>query len=205
MLNRVETLRGLRARKKAATRCALGAAALRIAREAGLERATSETIAGAAGVSTRTFHNYFGCKEDAILFHLGRIEDRWIAALAERPADENIWDSIEQATLALLERHPEDADDLVSISSLSSTHPQLMALRLSKDRRHLPVHRAINERLPSDDELTSTLIAHVAAVTINSALTTAGTDIASRRRRLTEGFALLRNGLGRISTQQTHE
>ncbi|WP_169801617.1 TetR/AcrR family transcriptional regulator [Millisia brevis] len=195
----MEGLRGLRDRKKAATRCALGAAALRIAREVGLDRATAETIAGAANVSTRTFHNYFGRKEDAILFHLGRIEERWTTALRERPADENVWDAIERATSTMLERFPEDADDLRAIVSLSSTYPQLTALRLSKDREGHPVQQAIAERLPTGtDAMTVTLIAHVAVVTINSALTTAGDDAVSRRRYLTEGFALLRNGFGTL-------
>lgn len=58
---------GLRERKKRATRQALGEAALRLAADRGLERLTVEEISDAAGVSTRTFFNYYSGKEEAII------------------------------------------------------------------------------------------------------------------------------------------
>lgn len=58
---------GLRERKKRATRQALGEAALRLAADRGLQRLTVEDISEAAGVSTRTFFNYFPGKEEAII------------------------------------------------------------------------------------------------------------------------------------------
>jgi AcrR family transcriptional regulator len=58
---------GLRERKKLATRRALGDAALRLAADRGLEHLTVEDISDAAGVSTRTFFNYFSGKEEAII------------------------------------------------------------------------------------------------------------------------------------------
>ena len=57
---------GLRERKKVATRHALGVAAMRLAIERGLENVLVEDIAEAAGVSTRTFNNYFASKYEAI-------------------------------------------------------------------------------------------------------------------------------------------
>ena len=58
---------GLRERKKRATRQALGEAALRLAADRGLEHLTVEEISEAAGVSSRTFFNYFSSKEEAII------------------------------------------------------------------------------------------------------------------------------------------
>src|SRR5215469_11157364 len=57
---------GLRERKKAATRHALGIAAMSLAIERGLDNVRPEDIAAKAGVSTRTFNNYFDSKKEAI-------------------------------------------------------------------------------------------------------------------------------------------
>ena len=56
---------GLRETKKAATRTALSRAAAEIALMEGPEAFTVAAIAAAAGVSPRTFHNYFPSREDA--------------------------------------------------------------------------------------------------------------------------------------------
>ncbi len=56
----------LRERKKLATRRSLGLAAMRLAIERGLENVVVDDIAAAAGVSARTFNNYFASKYEAI-------------------------------------------------------------------------------------------------------------------------------------------
>lgn len=58
---------GLRERKKAARRAQLIDAAHRLVLERGYDHVTVDDIAAAAGVSTRTFFNYFETKDDAIL------------------------------------------------------------------------------------------------------------------------------------------
>ena len=57
----------LRERKKAETWTTLHEAAATLAQQQGLEHATVEAIAQSAGVSARTFFNYFPTKEDAVL------------------------------------------------------------------------------------------------------------------------------------------
>ncbi len=57
----------LRIRKQNATRSALHAAAVDLVYAESLEKVTTAQIAEAAGVSPRTFFNYFETKEDAII------------------------------------------------------------------------------------------------------------------------------------------
>jgi AcrR family transcriptional regulator len=71
---------GLREQKKQATREALGAAALRLALARGPENVRVDDIAEAAGVSPRTYNNYFSSREQAIVAAV-------IADRAERIAD----------------------------------------------------------------------------------------------------------------------
>lgn len=90
---------GLRERKKAATRQALSWAAVRLAVERGLDNVLVEDIAAEAGVSARTFNNYFGSKAEAIAYrHLERARDYGVR-LRARPAGEPLWTAITEAVL----------------------------------------------------------------------------------------------------------
>ncbi|MFZ0493696.1 MAG: TetR family transcriptional regulator [Acidimicrobiia bacterium] len=79
----------LRSKKKLATYHALATAARTLTTERGPDAVTVEEIADLAGVSPRTFFNYFSCKEEAIVGS----EPRMITSLAEhveqRPAEED--------------------------------------------------------------------------------------------------------------------
>ncbi|MBQ1009485.1 TetR family transcriptional regulator [Micromonospora sp. M51] len=98
---------GLRERKKAETRAALGWAAIHLTAERGYDNVRVEDIAEAVGVSPRTFNNYFSSKAEAIASrHLDR-SLRTAAALRERPADEPLWVALTQAALEQFTRGPE--------------------------------------------------------------------------------------------------
>ena len=78
---------GMRERKKLATREALSAAALRLALEHGPQNVRVDDIAEAAGVSPRTYNNYFSSREQAIVVGLAAERGaRVAAALRARPA-----------------------------------------------------------------------------------------------------------------------
>jgi AcrR family transcriptional regulator len=94
---RPERSPGLRERKKLATRQALGAAAMRLAIERGLENVLVEDIAAAADVSARTFNNYFANKYEAICALALDRSFRIGEALRERPAGESLWDAVRNA------------------------------------------------------------------------------------------------------------
>ena len=89
--------RGLRARKRLATQEALGAAALRLALERGVENVRVDDIAAAAGVSVRTYNNYFSSREEAVCALAAERAQRVGAALRARPMGEALGDAIVHA------------------------------------------------------------------------------------------------------------
>jgi AcrR family transcriptional regulator len=101
---------GLRERKKAATRHALGIAAMSLAIERGLENVRPEDIAAKAGVSTRTFNNYFTSKKEAICALAMERGTVIGTALRNRPAVEPLMDAITAAVLEPYLRGGRSAD-----------------------------------------------------------------------------------------------
>jgi len=81
---------GLRERKKTETRVAIQQAVLFLALGRGLDAVTADEIAAAANVSVRTFHNYFGSKEEALVAAWVSEFRVYVEALRDRPADEPI-------------------------------------------------------------------------------------------------------------------
>lgn len=91
---------GLRERKKQATREALREAALRLAVERGPEQVRVEDIAAAAGVSPRTYNNYFASREQAIVSAVtADREARIAAAVAVRPPGVRLADAVTEAVV----------------------------------------------------------------------------------------------------------
>ncbi|WP_181781142.1 TetR/AcrR family transcriptional regulator [Pseudonocardia pini] len=88
---------GLRERKKLETRRALSWAAIRLVVERGIAGVRVEDVAEEAGVSERTFRNYFATLADAVADrHLERslqIADE----LRRRPAGEPLWEALRRA------------------------------------------------------------------------------------------------------------
>ena len=92
---------GLRERKKAATREALSQAALRLAIEHGPQNVRVDDIAEAAGVSPRTYNNYFSSREAAIVAAVAAERALRVgAALRERPADEPLATAVIEAVVS---------------------------------------------------------------------------------------------------------
>jgi AcrR family transcriptional regulator len=98
------TTLGLRERKKLDTRRALSDAALNLMFERGIDNVTREAIADLAGVSLRTFSNYFTGKYEALAYRQTERMRRSIATLRERPVGEPLWTSITEAVMEPLEQ-----------------------------------------------------------------------------------------------------
>jgi AcrR family transcriptional regulator len=93
---------GLRERKKRQTRVDLHRAALDLVEEKGFSAVTTDEIAARAGVSPRTFFNYFPSKEAAVLGRGPGDLDELSALLGDRPADERPIETLHSVILALL-------------------------------------------------------------------------------------------------------
>jgi AcrR family transcriptional regulator len=117
--------RGRRERKKLATRQALSAAALRLALEHGPQNVRVDDIAEAAGVSPRTYNNYFSSREQAIMVALAAERGaRVAAALRKRPTAE----PLEHAVVgALVEQYCDDGEPDRDTLALITSAPALQA------------------------------------------------------------------------------
>jgi AcrR family transcriptional regulator len=117
---------GLRERKKLDTRRALSDAALKLAFDGGLESVTREAIADLAGVSLRTFNNYFTGKYEALAYRQTERLRRSISVLRDRPADEPLWTSITESVVAPLE---EDFREVTGEETKIPTRTELAEVR----------------------------------------------------------------------------
>jgi AcrR family transcriptional regulator len=129
---------GLRERKKQRTRDALARAAMELFTTKGFEQTTVDEIADVVEVSQRTFFRYFASKEEAAFALDDLIEDRFVAALRERPADEpplealrhcvlGVWDDV---NAALRELVPVDLH--MRMYRVIEATPALLAVRLRR-------------------------------------------------------------------------
>ncbi|WP_433444754.1 TetR/AcrR family transcriptional regulator [Nonomuraea sp. CA-141351] len=114
----------LRARNKQATREAISHAALRLAIEQGphgLALVRVHDIAEAAGVSSRTYNNYFSSRGEAICAFQSDQSKRAGQALCSRPADERL----DQAIIAaMIELYTDPEPDKAGLRMIMST-PEL--------------------------------------------------------------------------------
>lgn len=122
---------GLRERKKTATRQALHEAAMRLAVERGLDAVTVEAIADAAGVSRRTFSNYFAGKEDAVLYGGQERMRRLVRRFAARPADEPSWTALRLAFQDVYRETGEPDRAWVQQARLARKHPSVFGRQMA--------------------------------------------------------------------------
>lgn len=123
---------GLRERKKAVTRKAIGDAALALAIERGPADVTVDDIAAAADVSPRTVFNYFATKEAAILGVDPERRRQLLDRLDARPALEAPLDALREA----LRDSTDDDSGAGAIAwrtraRLARQHPQLQTAYLA--------------------------------------------------------------------------
>jgi AcrR family transcriptional regulator len=148
----------LRERKKQATREALQAAALRLALDHGPESVRVEDIAEAAGVSPRTYNNYFPSREHAIVAGITANRAAQVtAAVTTRPPEVGLGDAVIDAVVSLYSdsgEHPPGALSMIATSA---------ALRAcyvdTVTTIEAPLAEAVIERCPEAEQLTAQVLA----------------------------------------------
>ncbi|MEU0538472.1 helix-turn-helix domain-containing protein [Nocardia sp. NPDC005978] len=159
----------MRERKKQATREALREAALRLALEHGPDNVRVEDIAEAAGVSPRTYNNYFSSREQAIVAAVtAEREARVASAVAAQPTQIRLADTVIEA---IVSHYADPGDERRDALLLITTHSALRAVFLSAtDTIAKPLTAAIGARLGALDELTACVLAASVTAAIRVAL-----------------------------------
>ncbi|MEW1950579.1 TetR family transcriptional regulator [Pseudarthrobacter sp902506025] len=125
---------GLRERKRAATRGAITSAARTLTAERGLNGYTVEEVCEAAGISRRTFFNYFPTKEDAIIGHAdddipSDIIEEFVAGGAGSPAGQispTLFRDLVTLSLRLAEDMSASEEDTRQLIGVVRKEPQLI-------------------------------------------------------------------------------
>jgi AcrR family transcriptional regulator len=187
---------------KAATREAIAAAALNFLREKDLNSFTVDDVAAAAGVSRRTFFNYFSSVEAAVTSYTQRYLDSVITAFEARPASEPILESA-QAALSTV-GNTSDLAILAETFSLTQD-PLLDRLQLQAwDECTMKIAVVARHRLPADTSelyvlaLVGAIIGSCRAAFViwckECGADTSEPSLAQLRQHLDTTISLLRNG-----------
>ena len=183
------------------TRSALRNAAMVRFLAQGVEATTAEEIASDAGVTLRTFYRHFSSKHDLLFADYDSGLHWFRRALAERPADESVIESVSVAVFAF----PYDVDAVVQIANLrvGTLDPSRIVQhmrRVQSDFAHELLDH-LRERHPDADELGITVAARAIAAAVF-----AGMEVWLQRgsRSLPELAQLFRDALSAVSPAFRH-
>ncbi|OFI37777.1 TetR family transcriptional regulator [Arthrobacter sp. SW1] len=151
---------GLRERKRAATRKAITAVARSLTASRGLNGYTVEEVCEEAGISRRTFFNYFHSKEDAVV---GSFSDELpqdaLEAFTANPAPGNgtisasLLAALFEFTVTVMERSTVSPEDIRQLIAAISAEPQLLSRMTAEGEvreRQFAELIASREGLPAD-------------------------------------------------------
>ncbi len=140
----------MRERKKQATREALRDAALRLALERGPDNVRVEDIAQAAGVSPRTYNNYFSSRDQAIVAAVTAERQERVGAAVAARSDVRLAEAV---TAGIVEQYTDPGDHAREALLLITTHPALRQAFLDTTAAiELPLSAVIAERIGGTGE-----------------------------------------------------
>lgn len=160
---------GLREKKKQATQKALREAALRLALERGPDNVRVDDIAEAAGVSPRTYNNYFSSREQAIVAAVTAERDARVAAsVAARPASVRLADAV---TEAIVEHYADPVSHDPRVLLLITARPPLREAFLDAALGiEDPLTAVIAQRIGDPDQHTARVLSASVAAAVRVAL-----------------------------------
>ncbi|MBF4993991.1 TetR family transcriptional regulator [Arthrobacter gandavensis] len=153
-----------RERNKTATRRAIADATLGLVRSKGAGQFTIDDIADAAGISRRTFFNYFPSATAALNVAMEDFLDGVLGHFQARPQDEDIVDSMLHALSQPAD--PANLAVMAELHGLAEQHPDMVRVRLEAwDHAEHRIVDSLRTRLgqETDPFYTSTLVAAVLA------------------------------------------
>ncbi|WCN79157.1 acyl-CoA-like ligand-binding transcription factor [Micromonospora sp. LH3U1] len=199
MIDTDQAATGRRDRKKRLTRAALTAAALRLVAERGLEHVTVEEISEAADVSSRTFFNYFACKDEALTDDPALDGNPVVARLAAAPPQVPALQAVRLALDEAIDAIQADRElwrlRLAVIAQNPTLLPRLIAGNIATERAMVTV---IATRLGvGPDHCHPPLITAVSSAAFRTAMLrwAAGDDTRPLRDFVDEAFAAVAAGL----------
>lgn len=134
---------------KQANRRAMADAAIELVRTQGAGNFTADDVAAAAGVSRRTFFNYFPSPESALAVHIEEFLDNVLPHFQARPAGEPLVESMLQALTELAD--PALLERTAELFQLAEENPQMQRFQLEAwTRAEGKLVDAIEERLDPD-------------------------------------------------------
>ncbi|MDA3643119.1 TetR/AcrR family transcriptional regulator [Saccharopolyspora indica] len=157
---------GLREQKKQATERALREAALRLALERGPDNVRVDDIAQAAGVSPRTYNNYFSSREQAIIAAItAQRQTRLAESVTGRPDGIRLAEAI---TDSIVEQYTGTGHDEITLITTSPALREafLHATTAIED----PLATAIAHRLGDTDPATAAVLAAAITAAVRTAL-----------------------------------
>lgn len=137
---------GRREQNKLDTRRAIAASALDLARAHGLGNFTVDQVAAEAGVSRRTFFNYFHSAEEALTTSTDAFLELAAAEFMARPAEEPLLDAMIAALAAISKT--DNLGVCGELFRMAEGSPELMRSQLhSWERAEARIREAVDERM----------------------------------------------------------
>lgn len=163
---------GLRESKKAATRSALARAAAEIVLIDGAEGLTVAAITAKAGVSVRTFHNYFSSREEALGEFITDRVTALIRDLAAIPEELDLLSAVERLVITHLHTSDDELESFPTLFQLSEVVESLSphSSEAAVDSAIEPIVPAVRSRVPELSEFQTLVFVRIVAQAMKTAL-----------------------------------